>query len=860
MISQRPSLFQSFGRLFKILLGLTGLVALAGFAISLYVYFFFARNLPDLSNITNYNPPVISEVYAIDNAKIGEFWTQDRLVLPYKKIPQRVIDAFLASEDIRFFKHPGVDFRSIARAFFKNLRAGKVVQGGSTITQQVARSLLLTRSRTYERKIKEAILATQIEQHLNKEEILYLYLNQLYLGNRAYGIQAAALNYFQKPVNELNLAEIAMIAGLPSAPAAFSPLNNPTATKERQKVVLERMVEAELVTLEQAKKAIKTTLKIYRAPTDKEFNARYAPYFTEHVRRLVAEQYGHDILNTGGLKIHTTVNMRAQRAAQQALQKGLRVVDKRQGFRGPIEKIATAEWDKFSEELHNTIISEEEDYFFIPPAPKSTHPTTPLKPNKLYKALILQVERDRTATIRIGHATGQISPAGHKWTSRKLQPGWVVWVQMKEETGEEGETARRFLLEQKPRVEGALYSMRPQTGEVIALVGGYDFKRSEFNRAVQAFRQPGSAFKPIIYSAALDKGYTSQTTIADAPVTYQVGERSFWSPQNYGRKFKGPMALISALTHSVNVIAVKIFHDIGIDYVIAYAHKMGIGSEIRPYLSSSLGASDVHLSEMVRAYSVFPALGIRPTPTAILKIVDKNGEILQKKVPLEPAKHKKVTLSLQEEDQLNAKLMAEQAPFIEEKELELTPGELKVLYGARIPEGHVITPQTAFIMTRLMKNIVDHGTGYRAHVINKPAGGKTGTTNDETDAWFIGYTANVCTGAWVGFDVKKRLGRAMTGGVISAPIWADYMEEFLKDIEATPLPVPPDVSPGKFASMTGGSALFDQIREELVDEGVEVPEGITPSKATDFLFEDVEELEDVGALIEETNEPTPPTP
>jgi len=843
MVRHTPSFLQSLSRLLtlSIIIPLILMVGFLGFV--MYIYFSYVRDLPDVSHITNYNPPVVSEVYSSDGLLIGEFWQEKRLLTPIDQIPEQVIDAFLASEDQRFYDHTGVDFRSIIRAFVKNLRAGKVVQGGSTITQQVARSLLLSRDRTYRRKIKEAILATEIEQKLSKDDILYLYLNQIYLGNRAYGVQAAAWNYFNKPLQELNLAEIAMIAGLPSAPAVLAPTRNPDQAKRQQKKVLERMVNAGMITEKAADAVYKQTLKIYYAPTDKQFNARYVPYFTEYIRRIVANKYGTEKLYRGGLRIETTVNYRVQVQAQNALRDGLRRIDKRQGFRGPITTLQPSEWTAFADQIHKEVTAKEKNYFFIPPPPEAINAITPLQPNKLYQAVVTETYPNHSFDVLVGHVKGHVSSADRQWVYRSIRAGWVVWVALTAGHRPAAGNDTPFVLDQEPRVEGALFSMDPRTGEVRAVVGGYDFERSEFNRATQAIRQPGSAFKPIIYSAALDKGYTPLTTITDSPVTFQVGETDFWSPQNYGRKFHGPMEFARALQKSVNVIAVKIFHDIGINYVIAYANKLGIKSEIRPYLSSSLGASDVRLDEMVTAYSVFPSLGVRHQPVAILRIVNMQGQILEEHQPAALPKHD-VILSLQEEKQLNTELIAEAQGFLRATSLEVTPEEIEILYGARIPPGHVISPQTAFVMTRLMKNVVDAGTGTRARLEGWEVGGKTGTTNNETDAWFLGYTANLCTGVWVGYENKRRLGRGMTGGVVAAPIWQKYMSKALTAVEPIPLPVPEGLTVAQLNELTGGSALYNAKREALEDAGVDVPDGVTPSRASDFLFEDTEEFED----------------
>lgn len=843
---KRSLALQSLSRFLKIFVGIPLLIACVGIIASAYLYFVTLRDLPDLSNVAQYDPPVISEVFDINGVKIGEFWKEKRMLTAFEDIPPLVINAFIASEDARFYEHQGVDFRSIARAFLKNLKAGRVVQGGSTITQQVARSLLLSRERTFARKIKEAILATQIEQSLSKNEILYLYLNQIYLGNRAYGIEAAARNYFHKRLDELAAAEIAMIAGLPSAPTEFDPTRNPERAKQQQRKTLDRMVDVGFINKEQANEATNQTLKIFRAPTDKEFNARTIPYFTEYVRRRMDDIYGTDTLYKGGLKIETTVDWKIQLAAQKVLRKSLRRIDKQQGFRGPIKKLERDRWKSFAEKIHSKVSRREKDYFFIPPPPEPLYDLTPLKPDTLYQAVVTKTYSNGSFDVDVGHVKGHIAQSGRKWVKKRIQSGWVVWVRLKGGYQPAPDVVTPFKLEQEPKVEGALYSMNPITGDIKVIVGGYDFQRSEFNRATQAYRQLGSAFKPVVYAAALDKGYSPQTTITDAPVTFQVGLRSFWSPQNYSRKFLGPMNFTGALKHSVNVIAVKIFHDIGIDYSMAYAHKLGI-KEIKPYLSSALGATDTYVEDMVRAYSVFPALGVLPEPNAIMRILDKEGKVLQKRQSPETPKHE-VILSLSEEDELNADLVGREEKFINEKNLKLTIEEIKTLYGARIPPGHVITPQTAFIMTRLMKNVVDGGTGHRARIPKWEIAGKTGTTNKETDAWFIGYTAHLCTGVWIGYENKKRLGYGMTGGKVAAPIWKEFMKGALAEQEPIPLPIPEGLTLAELDDLSGGSALYHPKKDALIDASDSFTEGVSPTQASDFLFEDFEEIEEIEAL------------
>ncbi|MBI2083349.1 MAG: PBP1A family penicillin-binding protein [Deltaproteobacteria bacterium] len=820
-----PSLFEGIGRLIKIISTLIGSALLLVLIAAGALYFKFARDLPKIGTLTDYHPPIVSEVYAFDGTKIGEFWQECRFLVPYEQIPELVINAFIASEDERFWEHRGVDLRSIVRAFIENFRAGRVVQGGSTITQQVTRSLLLTREKKLERKIKEALLATQIEQNLTKKQILYLYLNQIYLGNRAYGVTAAARNYFKKELKDLNLAEISLIAGLPSAPTNYSPINNPEQARRKQFHVLSRMLENGYIKKKAMDEALKTTLQIYHHGTDKEYNLGYAPYFVEHVRRALEEKYGADLYQKG-LKIYTTADLRAIKIAEETLKKGLEEFDHQKEFRGPLGKLKTEEIPAYADSIHKTLILEEEIPFSFPVPEKKPEAVVPIREGKYYRGIILKVDSQDNAIVLIGHVRGTILGRDRGRAYRTPRVGEVYWVR---------KVGDYFKIDQEPEIEGALFSMNPLTHEVKAIVGGYDYHRSEFNRATQALRQPGSAFKPILYAAALDKGYTPDTIVMDAPVTYEIGNDEYWSPRNYGEKFNGPMTIRSALTHSVNVIAVKVMHDIGIHYTIGYAHKLGIVSPLQKYLSSALGANVVTLQELVRAYATFPAGGIRPNPIFILKIVDSTGKVLEENKPPSPDPEKIFeAVSKADPESIKTRLMEEGAKTIEEKKLKLSMDELKILYGGTIPEGRVMTPQTAFIMIHMMKDVIERGTGYRARELGRPTAGKTGTTNEESDAWFIATTPDLITGVWVGYDSLKSLGPKKTGGIVAAPIWLDYMKEVLKDTAIREFPVPSTLDLAKIDSMTGGSSITAMKKKSKE----EFPVAGTPkSRGIDFLFE-----------------------
>jgi penicillin-binding protein 1A len=826
-------IWEGVGRLVKVTFGLLGL--LVGMVVigTSILYYHFARDLPKIGGIEDYKPLLVSEVFADDNTKIGEFWQECRYLLPYDKIPRRVIDAFVASEDERFWEHRGVDLKSIARAFIENLKAGHTVQGASTITQQVTRALLLTRERSFGRKIREAILATEIEKNLTKEQILYIYLNQIFLGNRAHGVQAAARNYFHKDVSELNLAETAMIAGLPSAPAAFSPLANPPMARSRQQRVLVRMLENSYISRKEYDDALQTPLTLYHAGTDKEFNDRFAPYFVEHVRRTIEQNYGEQALYGGGLKIYTTVNLADYRAADRAVKRGLLEIERRKGFHGPVEVVEKGKEAEFAEAVHRQL-TEFEIPVHLPEEPETQPAETPIEPYHIYKGVITAVDDKGVATVQVGHTQGTIAPADRTWTGRTPKLDEIYWVRLLGDG--------KFTIEVEPKLESALFSYNPLTGEVKAMIGGFSFKKSEFNRATQAIRQPGSAFKPFVYTAALDKGYTPRTVVIDAPVEYKVGRNRIWSPENYSRKYNGPMEIKDALAHSVNVVAVKVFHDIGIDYTVAFARKMGLVSPIARFLSTALGASDVSLQELARAYGTFPTGGVRPNLIFIRKIVDKDGHVLEENHPAAiDAEHAfDSTGSPRANEGFNHELLAEGEKEIQNEKLKITDEEKRILYGGAIPPGHVITPQTAFLMVNLMEGVVDHGTGVKARELKRPAAGKTGTTNDESDAWFMAYVPNLMTGVWMGYDSRKKIGPGMTGGVVAAPIWVYYMQEALKDQPVLDFAKPKDVKLADIFSMSGGSALEDANPKP---EDLEVPTGEAPaSRGVDFLYKDLNNL------------------
>ncbi len=879
LITHLLLIFRGSVRLFKFLFSITAGIILIATVAGLSIYFYFARDLPDIRTLEDYRPPVISEAYSNDDTKIGEFWTECRIFVPFDKIPKRVMQAFIDSEDARFFEHKGVDMRSIFRAFVANLKAGEITQGGSTITQQITRSLLLSRERTVTRKIREAILATRLERHLSKEQILTLYLNQIYLGNRSYGVASAARNYFHLDVDELSLAQIALIAGLPTAPTTFSPINSPIEARKRQMHVLGRMVEEGHITPEEATAAADAHFPIFTAGIDKTFIDKDAAYFTEHVRRIVKERYGDEVLYHKGLKIYTTVDLPMQRAATAALRAGVEKLDRRHGWRGPIAHIERDQIAARAKQIEAALMSEQLGGRLISWPPSATHQATSIqfKPGQIYEAIVTDFQGKDTF-IQIGNVSGVIKHAGLKW-ARKHSTGWLgyegnSYVSDPKKLLSVGDVvlARRledgtFQLAQIPGVQSALIAATPQTGAIRAMVGGYDFAQSEFNRATQALRQPGSSFKPFVYAAALDKGYTFDTTIVDEPVVYQVGRNSFWSPKNYGGKHKGPTPFRNCLTFSRNVPTVKITFDIGTHYLTAFERKMGITSQVDKYLSMALGANSVYLQEMVQAYTIFVNHGRFSPLIAITRIEDAHGNILEsaelpKETPIassllkgiseaDRAKQQEILAQQLAErqnvnaDELNTELFELGVKHIAEDSLILTDLELKTLYGAQIPEGHVMTPQTAYLMVQLLKGVVEGGTGARVRALGKPAGGKTGTTNDETDVWFIGFVPDLVAGVWVGFDELKKIGRGIAGGNTAAPIFLDFMKVATEGWEAKDFPKPDSFPHGAIASMTGGSAIFGARPTQSFG-----PHGGT-DRAGEFFEEDLEYFDEPPAGYDE---------
>lgn len=737
-------------RLGKILAVTAVLLVLGTVAVlsAVAAYFQLERSLPSIQSLRDYRPAIVSTMYAADGTVIGEFAAERRYVRPLKDFPRPVILAFLAAEDAKFYEHRGLDFAGIVRAMMKNIEAGGIVQGGSTITQQVVKSLLLTPERTWVRKIKEAILAYRIDRSMTKDEILYLYLNQIYLGSGAYGVEAAARTYFGLSAHELSLAQAALLAGLPKAPSRYSPFQNLDKALERQQYVLDRMVEVGFLSQEEAMRARQEPLGLVESGTATTYPMNS---FTEEVRRLVEQKYGAQMLYREGLSIHTTLDIRAQRLAEKAVMEGLRELDKRHGYRGPHGRAPEADAARFSKDL----------------AKKYPHPA----PDDVVEAMVMGCDTQaRRCQVDLGAGRSAVLDVkAAKWASGYFSSrrtlfakGDLVWVRVPPSAGEAAPWT--VSLEQEPQTEGAFLAMDPQTGRVLCMVGGKDFSKSQFNRATQAYRQPGSAFKPIIYATALEKGYTAASVLIDSPIVKDDPSLSGpWRPANYDNTFWGPISLRDALIHSRNVVTIKLLESVGIQDVLDMARRLGIRSPLTPTLSLALGASGVSLWELVTAYSAFAAQGWRVEPYLVEAVYDRNGRLLEKH---------------------------------------------------EVRQEQALSAQTAFILTDILQGVIREGTARSVRSINRPAAGKTGTTNELKDAWFVGYTPDLLAGVWVGHDDHRlSLGSKETGGRAAAPIWLSFMQEYLRDKPVENFPVPENIVFAKVGRRTGGEAAPEGGRE-----------------------------------------------
>lgn len=773
---KKRRIFRSLVKL-AVVLGLCG--AVVGGAAAVAVYYWASNDLPSFSKIADYHPPLVTRVLARDGSLIGELYRERRYLITMDQMPPYLPQAFLAIEDDEFYKHPGIDIRAILRAALTNFQTGEKSSGGSTITQQVVKRLMLTPEKSYERKLKEMILAYRLEQQLSKDEILNLYLNQIFFGNNAYGVEAAARTYFAKNAKDLSLAEAAMLAGLPNAPTKYNPYRHPEEAQHRQRLVLRRMRDLGMISDSEYDQAFYEVLEYKSLPTSM---GREGGWYLEEVRRQLIELfneensrrygfdsglYGEDVVYEMGLTVHTSMDPFQQHAADAALRKGLEDATKRHGWRGPVQELEPSQYDAFL----------------------ARHPFTPadLEKDGWVRALVTAVDK-KGADVRLGadykgyvpvktmnwarkpnkHVAGSVTATVISDATKVLKPGDVIWVSLWDQPPAKGQTAFQLAdaspdtaiplrLQQYPDVQGAMVSIEPQSGDVVAMVGGYAFgaEGSQFNRATQAQRQPGSSFKPIVYSAALDNGFTAGSMVLDAPILI-INEwtKEAWRPRNFEGNFEGPMRLIRALARSRNLCTVRVVQQMGIQPVIDRAKALGLSPNFPAELAISLGAVAVSPLNMTQAYTAFANGGQVSKPRFIQSIQGPWGNTIYDNPPV------------------------------------LT---------------QAISPENAYVMVTMLKGVVNFGTAGKAKALGRPVGGKTGSTNDENDAWFLGVTPYLVTGTYIGYDQVEPMGRGETGSGAALPVYVDYARTALEAYPPDDFAKPDDIV---FATVDGMSLPF----------------------------------------------------
>ncbi|MCC6303273.1 MAG: penicillin-binding protein 1A [Gammaproteobacteria bacterium] len=767
-------------------LGGTALLGVIGLAAS---YLYIAPDLPPIDALRDIRLQVPMRIYTRDGKLIAEFGEQKRTPIRFEETPDLMVKAILAAEDDRFFEHPGVDYQGILRAALNLARTGEKSQGGSTITMQVARNFFLTSEKTYLRKLSEIFLALKIDKELSKEEILELYLNKIYLGNRAYGVGAAAYTYYGVGVADLSLAQIAMIAGLPKAPSRYNPLADPGHAGARRNYVLRRMRELGYIDKESARQATQSAddAKLHSASMEVEAN-----YLAEMVRAAMIERYGEQAAYTAGLKIYTTLDSRLQQASTGALRSALYAYDRRHGFRGVEGRIAAdrrAEGGDWADELrrHN-------------------------EAGGLKAALVSRVQ-DQAITVKLADGSSvDIAWDGLSWAQpylsenrRGAAPKSAADIVRAGDIVRIAAAPDGWQLAQLPSVQGALIALDPPDGAITALVGGFDFQRSKFNRVTQALRQPGSSFKPFLYSAALEKGFTPATLINDAPVVFDdAGLESAWRPENYTGEFFGPTRLRVALVNSRNLVSIRLLRSIGIDYCIDYLTRFGFRAGDMPRnLSLALGSASVTPLQLAAGYAVFANGGYRVAPYFIDHIVGANEEVLFRAVPDRACPEcEEAFPAEQTADGPEAAALAPDAPGVQ---------------PAFNPARRTVSAQNAYLMTSMMRDVIQSGTGVRAKQLGRgDIAGKTGTTNDQRDAWFAGFTSETVAISWVGFDKPQALGNGETGSRAALPMWIAFMREALRGAPEHPLDRPPglvtvriDPDTGLLAKSAQSNGIFE---------------------------------------------------
>lgn len=867
---------------------LGGLSALAVVGILLAVAIFY---LPKLDNIQDYRPALGSVVLARDGRTIGEFYDSERrYLINIDQMPEGIVNAFVAAEDNNFFEHSGVDVMGIVRAFWANLKAGGVVQGGSTITMQAAKTLLLTSERSYGRKFRELLLARKIEKNFTKQQILYLYLNQIYFGQRAYGVEAASRSYFRKSVKDITIAEAALLAGLVKAPSSYAPLRDPVRAKERQQYVLRRMLETEKISQEAFDKAIQEDIKVY--PEDNT-NIAIAPYYLEHIRQELIKLYGAETLYKGGLSIESAADYDLSVTATKAVQSNLEELDKRQGFRGPLLQLTTEEQvQKFVTEAQAEVVQKKFGYQVLPGKieegfqkatwhdlttqlaskldPSLSDPRKLLLPWEKYRAVVTKIEPDgKSAQVSVGNIRAKLPLANMRWAKKikppevsngyqissvreSLRPGDVILVKPVLPLSEKLEEPVEVSLEQRPLVQSALLSLEVSTGYVVAMVGGYDFADSEYNRALQGERQPGSSFKPFLYSAALDKGFTPSSIIVDSPVIFdnQGGANLKWIPENNSEKFYGDTTLRTAVINSRNVPAVKLLQEVGLIFFTRYLKMIGLSGDFVADLSLALGSKGISLLELTKLYSLFPGLGMRVEPVFLLKVTNRDGQVLQEYSFKEfhaqmSARWLEWKKKREEEFAANRSTNAPPATDATSEAEPLTEMEKNPDDPPSFDDPlRAIDERTAFVMGNLLQEVVLYGTGTGARGLRRKVGGKTGTTNDFIDAWFMGFSPELVTGVWTGFDNPRSLGKGEVGSRAALPAWNEYMAAALEKYKVDEYSVPKGIVFVRIDPQTGALAGPGNSRgvKEAFVEGTEPTaerQNLQAPESSDFFREDL---------------------
>lgn len=754
------------------------LALLAGLGAVFLIFSYYGKDLPDYAQLKDYEPPIVTRIYAGDGRLMAEFAQEKRVFVPIENMPDLVKQAFIAAEDQNFYTHEGIDPTAIARAasvYARHLMGeGVNVIGGSTITQQVVKNFLLTNERSFERKIKEAILASRMESAMSKDRILELYLNQIYLGARSYGVAAAALQYFGKSLEELSIEEVAYLAALPKAPNNYHPVRNHDEALERRNWVVGRMFEDGYITAEQAQEA--TAAPLETMDTDGSGAVR-APYFAEEVRRELGGKYGQDSLYKGGLAVRTTIDPRLQDIAVRALRGGLMAYDQRHGYRGPVTAFEdTLDWEAKLAGVQRPVAM----------------------PEDWELALVLEAG---SAEAKIGlksGAQGVLALEGVKWARKYINQGYqqgpeITAVSDAVRKGEvvmvepaEGKSGR-FALRQVPDVQGAIIALDPHTGRILAMQGGWTYGISEFNRATQARRQPGSAFKPFVYLAALDNGFTPATLVMDGPFVIEDRPGHFWSPTNYSNEFYGPTPIRAGVEKSRNLMTVRLAHHLGMDKIIEYSRRFGIDENMPPNLSNALGAGETTLLKLTSAYAVLVNGGKQITPSFIDRIQDRRGSTI--------FRH-------------DARECGNCGPLIRWDGQD----------APDVPDARaqIADPRTAYQMVSILEGVVQRGTAAQLKTLGRPLAGKTGTTNESKDTWFIGFSPDLVAGVFIGFDEPRSLGKRETGSSAALPVFRDFMEEALKDQPIIPFRMPPgirnvqiDASTGARAMQGGGNTIWE---------------------------------------------------